>query len=285
MAEIDQYLSGNVRSTKFFGSAVPGGFNGDGSLLTSLTRANIAASSANHVIINGAAGLLGSEATLATSRGGHGPTSGVYVPPYTYWNNFVGNVRPTDSIAVDALLPAIQGADVGVFNPLAASAASIGGTVVIRDASGSIVGGGITQTVTSATTINISGPSTSYISTAYARTAPGATSTLFTIVPSAFTGVYSVEAIISLSKLNTTTYGSIRVLAKAVYNVGTATWTTPVPVIEYHASIDAGISAATVSVTSVAGNLLLRVVGVAGAGNTIDWTGQARIVYQRMLVV
>lgn len=293
MATVVHNLSGTIRAPVFNGTLAPGGFSGDGSQITSLTRANVAAGTADHVVINGGAGLLSSEAKLLPVRSGLGSTSLALTPPYTHWNDFLGSVRPTDAAAVDAVMPAIiSGTAAGIFNPITAATAAIANTLVLRDGSGNISGGGttISQTISSATTVTVLGPSTNYIVSSYVRTTPGATNTLLTIAPDAgFSGTYTIEALTTVVKLlDQTVHGSFRTLARVRYNNGVAnpnTWTTPAALMEDSKSLEAGISTAAVTLLTTGANLILQVTGVAGAGNTLDWSGQVRIAYQRMLAV
>ena len=290
MTSTDHYLTGNVRGTKFYGTATPGGFNGDGSTLTSLTRTNIAAGTANHVLINGGTGFVSSELRLAPVRSGLGSITSGLVVPYTHWDNFVGAVRPTDGQAVDAVMPAIVTGTTGAFNPIGASIAPVANTLVMRDAAGNISGAGNTtvqQSGSLATTVNITGPSTTYIVSAYARTIPGSSTGIVTLVSEVgFSGVFTIETLLAVIELNdTSVHGSLRSVSRVKYTNEVAppnSWVSPA-LMENHKSLEAAISTASVSLLTSGSNLVIQVNGVAGI--TLDWTGQIRIVYERTLTV
>lgn len=281
----NHYLADNVRATKFYGTTGlgTGPFIGDGANVTNIPRANLIAGTADYVVINApVTGLLSQEQRLAVSRAGLGSTTA----PNPQWSAMIGNVRPSDSAAVYANLPAIIGADTGIFNPLSASVTAVANTLVMRDASGNIPGSGttISQSVSSMTTINTSGPSISYIATGYARTTSNAAIPMFTITPDgANSGNFSIEIITTCVKSipNIGVTGTMRVLTRASYDASGASWGIHTPFIEEHKSTEASIATATITMTSGGGNLIINVAGVVGS--TLDWTGQVRIVYERML--
>lgn len=86
-------------------------YNGDGSSLTNLTRANIAADTINSVVINDGAGLMSAVATLGVPNGGTGQTS------FTLNNIIVGNSTTNlldSGVNVTTVLTTIN--SVSVFN-------------------------------------------------------------------------------------------------------------------------------------------------------------------------
>jgi hypothetical protein len=285
MATVTQNLSGTVRASKFVGTTTPGAFDGEGSLLTSLTRANVAAGTADHVLINGGAGLMSSEARLAAARGGHGSISLALTPPYTYWNDIVGNVRPTDGVAVNAVLPAVIGATTGIFNPMGAAINSVPSTLVMRDSAGSINMTSTTiQYPTTLISISITGPSSVYDASAYVRTLASSVANVTTISPEAFSGSYALEATATINRLNTpASYGTIRILSRFRYNSGTNAWSQTSPFVEDHKSLDADLAGASLTLNTAGASAIL--VANGNAANVLDWTIKVRVLYQRTLAV
>lgn len=286
MATVIQNLSGTVRAPVFNGTQGTGAFVGDGSSLTSLTRANVAADAANSVVINSGAGLLSSETRLATSRGGHGALSMTLTPPYTYWNNFVGNVRPTDAATVEAVVPAIVGATTGVFNPLAASVNPVPDSLVLRNGSGDIGDMHIiSQHPTTNSNITLIGPSAIYDIPIYVRTlAAGSANALIITPEAANSGAVTLDVLATINRRNTPeSNGTLHVTARVRYVLGTNTWTQTIPFLQDERSLESDLTGANISLDTSGGSAIL--VANGNASNVLDWTIKAHVVYQRTLAV
>jgi hypothetical protein len=274
------------------------GFSGDGSLLTALARSHVATGTADHVLINGATGLMSSEVHLAVSRGGLGTKSDTA----GYWDQIAGNVDPKGSLAtMYAVLPGIIGTDVGLFSSVGAAVGNVPYSLVIRDSSGNITSTNSYYASYNTEVTNVTYPATHYqynltniynsnglILQCYQRTtSTEQVQTLAELIapgshPTNTDGDFalSIKGYVTLATASATSYGTYEFYARAYY-VHTTTWQlqTP-PILQETKNFDADLALASVTLT-VSGTALRVTINQGGATPLhVDWAGVLLLVWE-----
>jgi hypothetical protein len=239
-----------------------------------ITRTKLASGSADHVIINNGSGVISSEAQLATSRGGTGQDfSAIGAGPF--------------------VVTASSGALAATVGYGSTSAAS---TIVQRDASQNFAANQITAaTIASSANLTIS-PTGGFVDfgTAIRRAVPttiaggvvistaanvstaNATPTTIYTLATASNVAYSVRVLIALFNVTSTnTIGLIGFHYRVKNIAGTVTNSA---VLSQTKSVDSGLTAVDVSLSTATTNSLLQVVGIAATD--IKWCAEISVVSQ-----
>jgi len=243
-----------------------------------IARTKLASGTNNHVVINNGAGIMTSEAQLATSRGGTGQDfSSVGAGPFIITNSS------------------------GVFaSTLQYSTASTANSIVQRDGSGNISVGTLSTTqvntstvastgdlTLSSTTNNIQigtnniiqtpttiagGASSNY--TTNLQTVNATPTALFTF-PTVSNSLYSVDILVGLCRPATSATGHFKLNFKVKNVAGTVTVSS---VLQKASALDAGLGTTNVVPAASGTNFVINVIGVAAT--TIKWIGTYQIISQ-----
>lgn len=270
----------STHSFEYFGTlSVSGQLSAPTATLTGMTP--------GYAVYNNGSGVLASEQFLAVSRGGMGGMSA----PANLWSTTHGNVDPGGSlVAVDAVLPAILGANVGVFDRLAVSTSNVPGSLVMRGSDGSISNSVYSLTSnTPLTTVTMSNAvnTVTALVQCHAVTTAGSAH-LFALNAAAYGS--NAAALVKCSAAlmrssgggaNTDT-GTFEISARATYATGApGTWTVS-PLTFSSSNLSTPVNASTMTVTSVGDVLYVDVANAAVS--SIDWSGLVQITYEKQLV-
>lgn len=290
-----------TKAHTFFGTvSSTGGFSGDGAQLTALARANVAAGTADHVLINGPTGLISSESLLSVSRGGLGAKSGAPT-----WASTQGIIDPLGTTTpMYAVVPGIKSGDTGVFNAVGASTSKVPSTIVMRDTNGDISGVTTVSNFSSTyvsnntypVTTNVYNISNTYnsggsIVQCYQRT----TSTvgertrnllLISATPNPYPSntngniALTIKGLVAISTASSTTSAYYDFSTKAYYDHN-STWQLETPTILHETKdLDAALSAVTITLATNSDTELYIQVNQGASPTHVDWAGMIQMSFE-----
>lgn len=250
------------------------------------SSASLTGMTANYAVFNNGSGVLASEELLAVTRGGLGAMTG----GVTKWATTVGNVDPGgDPTPVNAVFPAVMGANTGVFDRMAASVLGVPNTVVMRDSTGAVS----SPVLLCPSNTNITLPMFNTYNTVttftqcYVRTTAGSAQ-LFTLNAAGYGSNASlyIKAYIALMHDSgggpNTDHGIYEFVGRCVYAAGApGAWTIASPLVYESKDLSAFLAASTVTLTSVGD--ALRVTVTNNAVSSIDWCGFVQTTYEKQL--
>lgn len=240
----------------------------------------------NYAVYNNGSGVLASEALLAVSRGGlGGMTVGANL-----WSTTAGNVDPGGSLLpVDSVFPAILGANVGVFDRMAAAVHGVPNTVVLRDSTGAVASPIMLCPSSTSVTLQMFNTfnSVTTFAESYVRTTSNSAN-LFTLNAAGYGSNASLyfKGYIALMHNSgggaNTDHGIYEFVARAVYTTGApGTWTIASPLVYESKDLSPVLAASTVTITTVNDNLYVTVTN--NAVSSVDWSGFIQSTYEKQL--